>query len=476
MNYIIIGSGPTGLFLSYLLSKKGYKCLVLDRDSEIGGCHKVRRVNNYFTEHGPRIYMNNYVNYINLLNDMNINFYNEYKPYKYNFPVGIKDALKLLSLNNIFVLIFNYFYYIINPKYYENISVEDFLNKYNFNKKSKEYFDKICKLTDGAGIDRYTIYELFGLINNSFFYKIYEPIEPNDLGIMNKIKNKLNELNIKFIKFNVKNFELNNNNNINKIISYNNHVINVNNNTKIIMAIPPYNILEILTNSNNKIKNCFMEYNLFKKYVFDTNYIPYISFSIIWNKEIKIKDIWGNGFGDFGIIWINMTDYFNNKSKTILSCSIIELNTISKNLGLTANQINDKKILLREAFSEINEILKIKEYPDQLILSPAVYRDNNLGEWKTKDTAYIKTKNSIKFPFNTKIKNLYNCGCHNEKSDYPFTSMESAVINSIELVNYLKIDNEKNIDIIKNYTLNNFIKLILILIIIISLSKKKIYL
>lgn len=473
MNYIIIGSGPTGLFLSYLLSKKGHKCIILDRDNEIGGCHKVRRVNNNFTEHGPRIYMNNYVNYINILNDMNIDFYKEYVPYKYNFPVGIKDILKLLSYNNIFILILNYINYILNPNYYKKISVEEFLNKYNFNEKSKKYFDKICKLTDGAGIKRYTVYELFGLINNSFFYKIYEPNEPNDIGIMNKIKEKLIELDIKFIKFNVKKFELNNNNNnINKIISYNNSEINVNKNSKIIMAIPLYNILEIITNSNNKIKNSFMEYNILKKYVYETNYIPYISFSIIWNNKIKIKEIWGNGFGDFGIIWINMSNYFKDKSKTILSCSIIELNTKSKNLGLTANEINDKNILLREAYNEINEILKIKENPDELILSPAVYRDNNNSEWMTRDTAYIKTKNSINFPYNCKIKNLYNCGTHNENSEYPFTSIESAIINAIELLNNLKSKNEKKIEIKKNHTLNNFIKTILILIIIITITKK----
>jgi phytoene dehydrogenase-like protein len=72
-DYIIVGSGPSSLTLAYHFSKLKKHCLILERDKDIGGCHSVRRVDNYFSEHGPRMYSNSFVNFINILNDMNIN-------------------------------------------------------------------------------------------------------------------------------------------------------------------------------------------------------------------------------------------------------------------------------------------------------------------------------------------------------------------------------------------------------------------
>lgn len=66
-DYCIIGAGPTGLTVSYLLSKIGKKCILIDKNKDIGGCHRVDRVNGLFTEHGPRIYSSSYINTKNIL-------------------------------------------------------------------------------------------------------------------------------------------------------------------------------------------------------------------------------------------------------------------------------------------------------------------------------------------------------------------------------------------------------------------------
>ncbi len=59
-DYVIIGAGPTGLTIAHYMSKINKKCIIIEKEKDIGGCHRVTReyINNeyLFTEHGPRVY------------------------------------------------------------------------------------------------------------------------------------------------------------------------------------------------------------------------------------------------------------------------------------------------------------------------------------------------------------------------------------------------------------------------------------
>ena len=70
-DYVIVGAGPTGITIAYLLGKTGKTCALLDQNDSIGGCHRVKRVNGMFTEHSPRVYLSSYVNTKTLLQQMN---------------------------------------------------------------------------------------------------------------------------------------------------------------------------------------------------------------------------------------------------------------------------------------------------------------------------------------------------------------------------------------------------------------------
>jgi cation diffusion facilitator CzcD-associated flavoprotein CzcO len=74
-DYAIIGAGPCGIALAYALSLSNKRIILIDRNSSLGGIHRVTRVQGLFTEHGPRIYSNSYVNTIELFNDMNIKIF-----------------------------------------------------------------------------------------------------------------------------------------------------------------------------------------------------------------------------------------------------------------------------------------------------------------------------------------------------------------------------------------------------------------
>ena len=176
-DYTIIGAGPSGLITAYLLAKSGKKCILIDKNDNIGGCHRVLRINGLFTEHGPRIYSSSYLNTINILNDMGINFYDIFTEYNFSISNIGGKSIKNLSFKELLILGWNF---LINSKNTQIISMTDFMEKHNFSTNSKDYINRLCLLTDGASADKYTLFEFLELANQQILYKLYQPKKPND--------------------------------------------------------------------------------------------------------------------------------------------------------------------------------------------------------------------------------------------------------------------------------------------------------
>ena len=81
---VVIGGGPAGLALAQCCSSIGKKVVVIDKEDNIGGCHRVRRVNGLFTEHGPRIYSSAYSVFMTLLEEMNTDFFDLFTEYNFS--------------------------------------------------------------------------------------------------------------------------------------------------------------------------------------------------------------------------------------------------------------------------------------------------------------------------------------------------------------------------------------------------------
>jgi len=102
---VIVGAGPSGLALAQCYSKISNKILIIDKEQDIGGCHRVRRIKNssnelLFTEHGPRIYSDTYTVFISLLKDMNLNFYDLFTEYNFTISqIGGETVWSTLTFN-----------------------------------------------------------------------------------------------------------------------------------------------------------------------------------------------------------------------------------------------------------------------------------------------------------------------------------------------------------------------------------------
>jgi len=449
-DYTIIGAGPSGLTCAYYLSKKGKKVLLIDRNETVGGCHRVKRVNGLFSEHSPRVYSDSYVNFQKLLLNFGTNFNTLFRPMKFNGATVLKDSIFKFKIHEILALGLEFIRLIFDENHSKNITMDDFFDKYEFSNNVIDFINRVCRLTDGADCSRYTLYQFLQITNQQLIHKLYQPKEPNDTGLFKIWLDNLTDCTIKL------NTDIKKINYKDKSIVINNQKIFTKN---FILALPPEALETILNES--ELDDAFRSRN-FDKWVDENKYDEHISVCFHWDYKLEIQDTWSIPKSDWGVAHIILSDYmyFNDsRSVSVISTTITNTNSISKVTNKTANQSN-KKELINEVFRQLSETFINLPEPTNIIFNPLTsYKDN---VWSTEDDAYVRTVgNTLLDSHSSKYNNLFNVGTHNGNSSYNFTSMESAVENSIHLVNKLEPD-----ELIKVLTCDNIIDIIKFLLLI----------
>jgi len=469
---IIIGSGPAGLSLAQCLRNTYKKILIIEKLNVIGGCHKVIRTNyagkNLFTEHGPRIYSNSYKNFEMMLEDMNEDFFKLFVPYNFSISeIGGQTIFTTLNFTELLKLSWQFMLLTINNNHGNDITLEEFMKYHNFTDKSIDMINRIARLTDGAGADRYTLNEFLQIFNQQFFYKLYQPNKPNDEGFLKIWREFLEKNGIEF-QLNTEILKLNlENNKIKSITTKDNEIFGNN----FVLAMPPESFIKILNNSDDLVKNTFIDFEKLKEFSENTEYNEYICVTFHWYKKINLSKVYGFPRSKWGLAFIVLSDYMDlsqDNSKTLISCAITITDVISTNLNLnkTANQCSENEILT-ETFLQLKEAYPDLETPDASILYSGNYYNDKEKKWESVDEAFVTSSNEGFLPFSGKISNLYNVGTHNGKQKYKFTSLESAITNSIYLSHILNKDLEKKYPIKDLFTFRDMILIIFYIIILI---------
>lgn len=480
---VIIGAGPSGLALAHCCSNiPNIKILVIERESQIGGCHRVNRVkhNNekLFTEHGPRIYSSSYKNFNYLLYEMNTSLKELYTPYKFQI-LNMSDIILTPNLSEIFKIILSFIFLLLNNNYGRNINMASYMSDNKFSKKTIDLVDRLCRLSDGGDIHKYNLNKFLQLINQQGLYTIYQPKNPTDKKLFIIWKKYLEKKGVHFmLNSEIKNIKINDN----KIIScdINSDTIHSITGNKYIFAIPPKNLLELFQKSdNNLLQNSYGNFNIFKKWVEDSDYIEYISIVYHWDIKLDLPKLFAfSKSSSWGIIFIVLTDYINfdeSQSKTVISTAITIVDKKGKN-NKTANECKDKDEIIDEVYNQLKDSFPNLPKPSIALITPNNFYDNEEKEWESKDTAFIAAYNTPYIHFQSKIiDNLYTLGTQNGKSHYSFTSLESAVSNSMYLSGLLYPELKEKYKIIKLTTVRDVLYYIIIFIIILLIILNILY-
>jgi hypothetical protein len=469
MNYdlVIVGAGPSGLALAQCVSHLGKKILIIEKEKVIGGCHRVRRVNGLFTEHGPRVYSKTYTVFQSLLKEMGVEFTDLFTNYNFSITqIGGETVFSTLTWGELFLLFLEFSKLMLNDYHGRNIILKNFLTNNNFNPDSIEMIDRVCKLTDGGGVDKYTLYEFLQLFNQQFFYSLYQPKLPNDEGLMKIWKKHLESRNITFyLDTDIRQISIKENNIDSLEVSHDNH-LEIIKGSKYIFAIPPKNLYALM--STFQIPHSWGDLKQFSE---DTAYIDYVSVTFHWNKSLQLNKVYGFPKSSWGVAFIVLSDYMKfteQDSKTVISTAVTINDRKSNNNNKTADECTDQE-LVDEIFLQLKEAYPDLPPPTISIISPGVKFNDNIKRRISEDTAYIITSGKGYLPFkNEIIPNMYNLGTHNGQSYYKFTSLESAVSNSVVLSKklYPELNSSKYIKLSRSTSVSDVFDLLMIVLII----------
>ena len=440
-DYIVVGAGPTGLALAQVLSKTSRVLLVEKRDY-LGGCHGVTRVHDgMMTEHGPRIYIDNFLMFKELLNDMGAKFDDLFVKYNFSTVSMMLEAIRVLSLREIATL--GWSFMTLNNSYKE-ITLLEYLSSHDFSKASIDILDRIGRLTDGGSADTYTLFSFLQILNQNFLYGIYQPRVPNDVGLFRIWEDALLKCGVAIMKnATVEEFVVDAANA--KVLGVALRDSRTNDRpivcgcNNIILACPPQDVQRILS-AHGELGAAFgLNFERFQE---ETQYLPYISVIFHWRSEITVPKIWGYPRTAWGVGNIVLSDYmdFNDpRSKTVISTVITMPDAPSDNveLKLSANEVSDKRDVMKEVFRQLQQVYPDLPQPDYQFLTQSAY-DAEQRRWVPFNHAFMTTTHGYVPNRSALFDNLYNCGVQNGNSSYSFTSMESSVANAVHLATELQ--------------------------------------
>ena len=140
MDYVVVGSGPCGASLSYLLSKHNYTVTLIERDSQLGGSWNSQWIDGkYWSENAPRVLTasalgNFHNNFVAFLNDLGMKS-NDYDNVYYGGIGAVthvsNSLIKLFSILDVLklaVMIIIALVYIPNQtvqEWMDNVSLSD---------------------------------------------------------------------------------------------------------------------------------------------------------------------------------------------------------------------------------------------------------------------------------------------------------------------------------------------------------------
>ena len=466
LNYdlVIVGAGPAGLALAHYCSKiLGMKrVLIIEKENTIGGCHAVHRVqNNLFSEHAPRVYVSTYVNFSDILNDINLPFKKLFKPMKFQSLDLAIPMVNSLKLRELYSLVYELVMFLFDESRGKQITVSEFMKQSKYSSESHRMIDTLCRLTDGATSEMFSMNTFLENLNQNLLHRFYQSSEPNDVLLFNRWQKYLEHRGVTIMTSSrVERFHHNDNNYIQScdIIRDNGQRSTIYAD-KFVLAIPPANIVPLIKQTG--IINAFGDINVLQKWAYDTKYIEYICITFHWNKKIRMPDNYIFPSTEWLVHYVNLSDtmdFQDDRSKTVLSIGVIDLNSKSNAIGKTANECKDRDELIKEIYRQLKT--SIPNLTDDYIalLEPNTYYDEAKKSWCLRGTAYVSTIFSKPIPSNSRLyTNLYNLGTHNGKSIYKPTTFESAVSNSMALAREMYPELKQTLKMKKAITLKEFL-------------------
>lgn len=431
-DYAIYGGGPTGLILAYIIALNGYKVILVEKESELGGCWRTEWLENkYFSEHSPRVLFPNDNNLIKILNNFGMDMKKELSqksPSGTGITSVVKFMLARLSLLDMIKMV-----PLVIFKGSGNLTVTEWGNKNNLSESGKRAL-RTLSIVLANSPDKLLMSELFGdeAVVNSIFsfgnsYPTMSQFVNHDKWI-NVFHKKLISLNVTILTDSELIELAYHDNKIThgvlkggKLIESNNHIL----------TFPPVAFYNFMKAQNSIVKNNWMDIAKLKEWMLDSYYAS-IGFQLHFTEKQDFPEEWcWSCENDYDLIVVNVSKFTDQISKdpnikSVLSCTVVATDNYVKKWGKTINELDLDVI--------INDCLKIlKVDPYKITVYPGLHK--KYGKYISQDTAFSLGKSGV-IPFKGQIDNLYTVGPHNKPG---ITSIGKASKIAVEFCKFLKL-------------------------------------
>ena len=385
---ILVGGGPTALTLATYLPGK---VALLERHAVLGGCHRVLP-SEEFTEHGPRVYSGAYTNVARVLQRIGVDWNDVFVPTPFSpEKVDGKVWYQWLSPKEIAWLSYEYIIFaLFNKTHGQHISMKTYCRRKGFSAESLAYIDTVCRFSDGAGADRYSLWEFVSGFDQHLT-PFHVPKAPLD-GLFRKWQSFLEKKGVDiFLNADVERVTPTSVTSSGRIFRA----------KKVVLCIPPMHADALLRKSD-------ITESGFKDFAKKTKYDPYWSVTFF---GVSVDNAQGHKTTPWGCLAVQYP--FG-----VVSAAATRFEAVSNVTGktLAATKTNEAA---REIARQLGFPLGTKYA---------------FTKTKYHDQAFMATANRGYFKSELKC-GIASVGCHNGKSSYNFTSMESAVQNALA---YLK--------------------------------------
>lgn len=371
---IIVGGGPTGLTLATYAPGK---IALIERHPVLGGCHR-RDPSKEFVEHGPRVYSGAYVNVARVLKDIGLDWDAVFQKIDFS-PERIdgKRWFEWLSAKEIAWLTIEYIVFLLFDARHGKIPLKTYCVRKGFSASSIRYLDMVCRFSDGAGADRYTLWEFLSGFDQHIapFYAPRQPLDSVFAHWSAYIQKRGVDV---FVNSNV--------------TAVSEHEVRIDSKIlkakKVVLCLPPMHAAPFLGDKR------------------------FTAFA----RKTKYKTYWSVSF--FGV-------RFGTSQKTT-PWGIIAVQYPFGVVSAAASVFNVKSPVTGKTLAETADDSVAKEIARQLGFPEGTKYAYSTSPYH--DQAFMATTTGYMPPNSTRIESV---GCHNGKSTYNFTSMESAVQNAL---------------------------------------------
>lgn len=401
-DWIVIGGGPCGLACATYLPGN---VVVLEKRSQVGGCHRVQWEGGYFSEHGPRVYNGGYVNLRQMLADHGLCWDNVFRRIEYS-PDHL-DGMRWyqwMSWRSILMVSFATLAYFVGLPL--RGSVSESLDRWGIaDPVERRRFDTVCRFSDGVGMDGYRLSQFVAGFDFHVVYPFYVPRRPLDESVWTPIRENLQRRGV-VIHTGVQ---------VRRLVIRDGAACGVVTSAGktieargVVMCLPPKPMASILKATG--LWN-------FESLATATSYIPYYSYSVHIGAGVRGPLVRGSGFQDtpWGLIWMDLG--FMGRTR-VLSVAITRVDATTLGGRRARGSTND--VIVTELLRQVPLTREARDHVIRVVPT------------RESDHAYVNRVGTPQLPFlHPHVKGLAMVSCANGTSAYPFTSIEAAVQNAM---------------------------------------------